>query len=608
MAPGKEGPQGKAAAAGEKAPADGSAAGSKPAAVKKVLVFMSTTSRNLIDLARSGQVKLRGALESALRADEGPGGSSHYQNGSRAVELHVLVHGFQVEGTNELGSMEFTFGIDENGFGWTWPEQSRPVFIPGDATVIGSWVGRKLSLSPARRLDSTMLIFWGHGLGVGTTLTLPRDVPGAEVPPPGLANIGGLREEALIPELERGLDRGKAGERAEAADGPPSKIDILLFDSCLMASVELASEYSNLARFLVASQSLVDTAPGGPPGLNLGEVLAAFLRDDAWCHDVPPNERIRRLRDTTAAMADLVGETKSGAQQLTVFALERCRTTNASSQVESATRWLEDRFEQGDLGLTFIEKAMSALDDRLKSPRDGPPPQLGLVGLLWLFARLLGFASEDAAERQRVVLAFRGALFGRARQFLDLRDLAFQVHQVSQSLRLQIVALALFNELTPRRDGIVVAHRAAARIEEKLRIGGSSVFCPWFRAHPGEHDGVFNVNIDGPRYRSLKLPDVSGWAAFAFGPMFEATAGEREPPLPPVQEDQSCCRLLEQLLREHLNCPHGPMGGAGASMGGKPSGGPLGGKPSGGPLGGKPSGSTLGGKPSGDTLGPPFEA
>lgn len=583
--------------------------------VKKIFVFMSTTSRDLIDLARNAQVRLRVALDSVLEHDRGSSGSGYYEKGQREVEVHALVHGHQIDGADELGSMEFGFRITdqdrsdpkrEPGVQWEWTK-AAPTFFPHDTTVVSQWLSRKLSKEPEggreRILDSTMLIFWGHGLGVGTSLTLPRrlsrETPGT-VPHPGLANIGGLRDGELCRKLCATLEKLPPETRELPRD---NKFDVLVFDSCLMASVELACEYSGLARYLVASQTLVETSPAGPPGLNLGAVVESFLRDAAWSHDgTSETERARIIREAAGAVADLVGETRSGAQQLTVFALERAE--HASKQIEAAETWLKAPDEP-------VAESMGRLQTRLGS-QDGAPP--GIVGLLYLFGELVKKVAGTRPERDRIVKAFRNASFGSARQFLDLRDLASQVHQLSQEMRLQMVALALFNELTPKREGFVVAHRAAVRMEDKLRIGGVSIYCPWFMAVPNGRR-VFNVKLDRDQYRSLALPKTSGWGDLMFGELFEATAVERETPAP-QQEPDPYWDLLTRVLYGQSSCPScgngwrpNGLGGkpSGEALGGKPSGEALGGKPSGETLGGKPSGDTLGGKPSGDTLGGPWE-
>lgn len=552
--------------------------------VKKILVFMSTTSRNLIDRARDAQARVRAALQAARNADKETGG--HFAARRREVEVHVLVHGFQTEGATEMGSMEINLTVCREGHIADGVEPSAPTFIPGDSSVVGKWASEKLAVREGRTIDSTMLVFWGHGLGVATTLTLPTHLPADPSPVrgPGLANIGGLHDHDLIQSLT------------------DHKIDLLVFDSCLMAGVELACEYSSLARYLVASQTLVETAPGGPPGLNLGQVVATFVGESAWCADA--EERDRTLREAAASMADLVGETQSGAQQLTVFDLSRCLVSPESTEreIRAAHTWLSQIQAQPPGPRPDIVNAVTHLHALVRA-HNGAPAPLGVVGLLWLFTNLLTQASTQPTECERIKLAFRGTVFGRARQLLDLRDLAFQVHQVCQEPRLQMAALALFNELTSKRDGFVVAHRATLTMEEKLRVGGVSIYCPWFTVPAERVEGPFNVTIESGRYHALAMPSMTDWAAFVYGPMFEATAADRRwTPAPATHEADGFATVLARLIRELSGCTCGEEGGserdrAWSGSLGKPSRGSLG-KPSGGSLG-KPSGGSLGFVPAG---------
>lgn len=558
--------------------------------VKKILIFMSTTTRSLVDLARNAQVRIRQALEDA-RVEPG-----------RTVEVHVLVHGYQIEGVHELGTMQFTFTIAPPApLNWGWPRTAKITYVPGDESVVADWVREKLPSSAASPIDSTMLVFWGHGAGIGTTLSLPRRLPGATTHatrPCEIDVAGAFRDHAVARHLAAQLECVPHEQQKQ-------KIDVLVFDSCLMAGMELAHEYRELARYLVASQTLVETAPAGPPGLNLGGVVSAFINDRAWGDPA-------RLADTAAEIADVVGDSRSGAQQLTVVRLDGDAD---EKRVDVAQAWLRQQRDDDSGASQHLQDARKTLENPaeglLTRARTSPiasaakalrgesigGEKVDVTGLLWLFTRLLSEASFDHDERQRIITAFRAAAYVRVRQFLDLRDLARQVHETCRHRLLQLVALHLLTELAPRRDGFVVAHRTALRLEDKLRLGGVTVYCPWFKASgDGPFGPAFDVTIDHRRYRALRLPDVTGWSDFVFGPLFEATSAERRPtPADRQDDDRSLClELLSRLVcarRCDCDCERGQ------SIVGR-------GKPSGSTLEGKPSGGSLEGKPSGGSLGP----
>ena len=643
--------------------------------LKRVLIYMSTTRPDLVDLARAAQQKLQDALrlardedlqqiggfrerreasqrrqdylreelgrtkdsqrreclgrelESECAADlkdrEEEDAAKHY-GADRAIEIDVLVHGYQTGGALEIGSSRFSYRLDHELDLTRSASATTLGFVPGDETMIAEWVFDTLSPEKPRRneeLDSTMLIFWGHGAGVGTTLTLPDSAPGRAVPEavpnPGLLNIGGLKDAALARRLGktlRGVKQMNSG-----------RIGVLVFDSCLMSGAELAYEYRDLADYVVASQTLVETAPGGPPGLNLGEVVTAFVKDTTW--GPAPRDPRSDLREAATQIAELVGDRRSGAQQLTAFDVKgqyQESKDGAPSWLETADRWLEmhalereSEFLLDEIRFARLKKrrvpAARPMFVRAAAALEASKRTLGIDGLLWLFARLLSEASFDPGERERILVAFRNAAYRNVRQFLDLRDLASQVLQSSQNRLLQLVALALVAELTPASQSFVVAHRLAAPLQEKIRSSGVSIYCPWFRATngPGE-PRVFDVTIDHARYRKLDLPRITGWADFVFGPLFERTSGER-PAAEPIdtavrQAEPAHACVLARLLQS--------LWGPGCASGSAVPGGVVPAalhaaalrmlveeKPSGPLAEGKPSGALVEGKPSGP-LGP----
>jgi hypothetical protein len=243
--------------------------------------------------------------------------------------------------------------------------------------------------------------------------------------------------------------------------------------------------------------------------------------------------------------------------------------------------------------------------------------RIQIGGLMRLFTYFLQEAGRDAGERQRILFAFRIASFTRARQFLDLQNLARRVHEFSGSNLLKLVAGKLINELEPRPDGFVVFHRAALPFRERPRFGGVAIYCPWFAAEATpDAEPVWDVMVDHDEYHRLALNRVTEWSAFALGSLYDATESDRERRC--SQRWSYGCRCGHGWQRPcHFGChcccacgghwpygpyphyppyPYGPYGFLGP--GDKPSGSSLG-------AGDKPSNGSLGpgDKPSRDNLG-----
>lgn len=111
-----------------------------------------------------------------------------------------------------------------------------------DPETLREFVETSIGRFPARRY---WLVVAGHGdawLGAGSDVT---DAPGRLMPLPALA--AGLRS-ALDAKL-----------------GPGSRLDVIQFDACQMASLEAAYELSEVADFMVASQE-AEPAEGHPYG------------------------------------------------------------------------------------------------------------------------------------------------------------------------------------------------------------------------------------------------------------------------------------------------------------------------------------------------------
>lgn len=556
--------------AGVPAPAAEPLTAAKPAVttqVKRILVFMATSTPRLIDTARAAIVTLREGLSKVYQRNK-----DAVDSGAQRVEVYVRVHGHQVEGDVEQDSTEFKLLLSRqwqpaSPVRWSRPVPSEVVdlaYIPGDVSAIGQWVRKRME--DAQGLDSTMLVVWGHGEGVGSRLNVPLDegvgVRGSgpdAVARPGLLNVAGLPDRPLAAAL---------ADAITSADARP--LDLLVFDSCLMAGAELAFEFRKVAEFIVASQAFVGTGPGAP-GLNLGAVVQAFAQN----RTCPASQRVsakkrdqerrRRVRAAGRDILDLIGETRSGAQQLTLFQLQADAASDLAGRIPDLLRTLKDVV-------------------------DNPRPDEVIRGcasfeeLFWLFARLLCQGSANPAERQRILIAFQEASYGPARQFLDLQDLARQVQQVSRFPALQHVAHALTEVLKPQedddQDSLIVDRRAGLRLEEKQRVSGVTVYCPWFEADPDSDPPAFDVLVDHDSYRALELPLLTGWADFVLGPLYDATAGERQRQRQAARvterQHELCFRLVARMLGQERRRSMGGRAEYGVLSEPKPSGATLG--------------------------------
>lgn len=411
----------------------------KKVPTKKILLFMSTSTRALIDPARAATVALIGAVEQQFRA-------GRLKN--RKVAAHILIYGYQLETGAELGSSTITAtAAGAQSASPTTYGDARRDYIPGDYSRLATWLDEGTHIADDETLDSTLLIVWGHGAGV-----------------------------AIDPAFIRAL---------QPANGAP-RFDIVVLDSCLMASVEVAYAFRRAATHLIASQTFTHLEPGAP-GVNTGELAHAFLDDDAWGQPSRDDndDRGRRIERAAQDMVDLVGDANSGARQLVLVTPGR-----------------------------FGERGDAAA---LRAPIGDVAPSHGLLTLLQLFATLLRESAMSPDEQVRVLDAFRRTAFLGVRQFLDLQDLARQIHLRSRSKDLQLVALALIDVLRPSRQGVVGRHRLAiADGLDRRSLGGLTIYCPWFR------DGVdaagvpaLNVVADVRVYRELEFVQHTQWSVVA---------------------------------------------------------------------------------------------
>lgn len=138
-----------------------------------------------------------------------------------------------------------TSSLDEATDGKEWEVRDM-----ASAQAVAEFLAWSLQETP--RDSRLALVLWSHASGFPVGL-LRRDVLEAPVLPalldktefedPGLVGIHGL------PVLADGLRRGLAAAQRD-------RIDVLGFNSCLMACVEVAHELRGLAQYMVGSQEL----------------------------------------------------------------------------------------------------------------------------------------------------------------------------------------------------------------------------------------------------------------------------------------------------------------------------------------------------------------
>ena len=564
----------------------------------KILVFMDVSSPDLVDAAAQAQA----SIVTALRNLEGV---------KRRVFVRVLVHGYQSENAVEIDSRLLRFDrphdAPKEALVWGSNNECRAPVVPADGEALRQFViqslleptaddtkatkGKKAKDEAIPRPFRSVLFLWGHGEGVGNRLEraegskgasserLPASVVGTSLLGARSSDCSALR---MLRDVPAHLNwRGPI-------------FDLIVFDSCLMATAELAFECRDLSRFVIASQSFVMR-----PGLRLGTSVAEYLATiehsallqphgkggpQAGAPRVPPTSdasavgtTTRRLADypigidpgldAAKAIIDTAGDLHSGADQLSLFRVQPRMIpagTPSLNDHDSLARWIA-------ITLDLIRNNKCSPESLLRSGPYSPPnvwePLVGRLdlglsrrypffGVFAAFCHLLRWASADLDEHPRIVTAFRNALFVQARQFLDLKDLARQVYHYSRLVPLRLVALELMREMEERDQGFVVRWRATISESDKKRYGGVSLYCPWFEAQgTREFDAVVEHDV----YMDLDLPRLTGWAGFVLGPMYDSTAGQRERAERCAQIERSQDRRWLRLLKEAICdcCPPG---------------------------------------------------
>lgn len=240
-------------------------------------------------------------------------------------QLNVVV---QLDLLREQGTRRFRVTK-----GMTSPPTARSTALGevnmGDGASLACFITWSLAAFPARK---TALIVWDHGQGW-------RD-PGAAAPSPEEeARLSPNRSPLEAPyrsashddtDDDELLNRETADAIGKALRPSGRRIDVLAFDACLMAMLETAYAFRDVASHLVASQELVPArgfdyadwlgSLAGAPGVETGRTLAqllvsSFARQYEGLADVGLTRREQTLAavdlTTVAAVSDAVSRVAS---------------------------------------------------------------------------------------------------------------------------------------------------------------------------------------------------------------------------------------------------------------------------------------------------------
>jgi len=168
----------------------------------------------------------------------------------------------------------------------------------GDAALLGAFAEGAFRAYPAPR---RMLILWNHGGGWASMASDEED---------GAGGHDGLN----LPKLRAALTSGLRGAGV-------ARLDILGFDMCLMAQLEIAVEAAPFARFMVASQAL-EPGDGWPYDRVLPLFADAAAEPAAVARSIPKafdeDYDAKKKSDTTLSALDLdrVREVVAGLDRL----------------------------------------------------------------------------------------------------------------------------------------------------------------------------------------------------------------------------------------------------------------------------------------------------
>ena len=236
----------------------------------------------------------------------------------------------------------------------------------GDPLLLRELLRWGIATFPARH---RALVLWGHGEGTR------------------IAVDDGATDALTIGELLTALREGLGDE------GP---LDLLVFDACLMAKLELAADLAPFARVVLASGEVVP-ASGFPyhraiailactpePEAAAGALISAFLDDAAarrQSHARLVAVRTEAALEAMAAvgrvgdrLAELAAQTRAAilAARLLARTARRGELVDAVDLLERLARVLGDRGLEGSVGAAVEAVEACILRSEALSPRRGP--------------------------------------------------------------------------------------------------------------------------------------------------------------------------------------------------------------------------------------------
>jgi Clostripain family len=299
--------------------------------------------------------------------------------------------------------------------------------------------------------EQEALVFWGHSAGVGNVMQAPR-LPG-EIASDILRQRMGMPDSffhsvGLITSINPLVPVAPPAIVHTPAGAPQMKpVDILGFDSCYLASAEVALQFRRYGRLMLACENSISLT-----GWQFDVMVEAILAD--------PKVDAQALAET---MVRAVGITRNSPFTLSLFDL---------SGAEKVA--------------TCLKSLVHCLTEALDGKATARPAVLPFEARLW------------------VIDAFHQALSTKVRQFLDLPDLCRRLASVGPGSEVRQAARALLTELRAMLvDSVDITGTSLGGISIYCpwpRATEGEVY-----------QGARNVEMDPHRYPAYDLSRETGW-------------------------------------------------------------------------------------------------
>lgn len=322
----------------------------------------------------------------------------------------------------------------------------------------------------------TALVIWGHAVGIGESLEAPRPTPAGAPREGGIPQAFGLLANALggsdlVTMLEAlwttWMVTQGVGNTIQSLAKLKRPLDIVGFDACYMAMVEIAYELHCATKYILAPQASI--------GL------------EGWHYDLLLDHILHNPDVTSGGVDDVLNLGKAAVQQVGL--------REASPQ---------------SLTLLCTEKSKTVV--------------ILLKRLFLEIAHQLAKPTAESGLRHQVLAAFNAAQWAGVRQFVDLVDLCRQLAGRIAVPQIRRRATDVLAALTQTRQVAGAEHPLVEReLDEHTRLepdglvvdqlstvglplGGVSLYSPWPRATESEvAQGVRNVEIDIFSYLWLRF-------------------------------------------------------------------------------------------------------